>query len=195
MIKAVTPTASVRCVCAVPENDARRPRPISRANRSGVWLVPVVICCVALTAAVAKQQGHQLSASEKEHILDGQFKVVSTTEGIPANVKQAFSEITREPSFALANPGQKFQVTDAVVDRNLPIRRLVFAGVKADKWFVHYERGGRGHGYYVLVFKVDQHGDTRFVWGGSGPNGAKNLEQLRNMVDTGNLSDGENYHW
>ena len=154
----------------------------------------LVICCVALSA-VAQQQGHQLSVAEKEHILDGQFKVVSTTEGMPANVKQAFSEITREPSFALANPGQKYQVTDVVVDRNLPFRRLVFAGVKADKWFVHYERGGRGHGYYVLVFKVDPHGDAHFVWGGSGPNGAKNLEQLRKMVATGQLSDGESYYW
>jgi hypothetical protein len=163
-------------------------------NEHRISLVVLVICCVAFTA-VAQQQGHQLSAAEKEHILDGQFKVVSTTAGMPANVKQAFSEITREPSFALANPGQKYQVTDVVVDRNLPFRRLVFAGVNADKWFVHYERGGRGHGYYVLVFKVDPHGDAHFVWGGSGPNGAKNLEQLRKMVATGQLSDGENYYW
>jgi len=163
-------------------------------NEHRISLVVLVISCVAFTA-VAQQQGHQLSAAEKEHILDGQFKMVSTTEGMPANVKQAFSEITREPSFALANPGQKYQVTDVVVDRNLPFRRLVFAGVKDDKWFVHYERGGRGHSYYVLVFKVDPHGDAHFVWGGSGPNGAKNLEQLRKMVATGQLSDGENYYW
>ena len=112
----------------------------------------LVICCVALSA-VAQQNGPQPSA-EKEHILDGQFKVVSTTEDIPANVKQAFSAITRESSFALANPGQKYQVTDVVVDRDLPFRCLVFAGVKGDKWFVHYERGGRGHTYYVLVLQL-----------------------------------------
>jgi hypothetical protein len=69
----------------------------------------------------------------------------------------------------------------------------VFAGVNGDKWFVHYERGGIGHGYYVLLFTVDSHGDAHFVWGGSGSNGAKNLEQLRKMVATGRLSDGENY--
>lgn len=92
--------------------------------------------------AFAQQNRHQLSAAEREHILGGQFKVVSTTEAIPANIKQAFSEITRQPSFALANPGQKYQVADVIVDRNLPFRRLVFAGVKDDKWFIRYERGG-----------------------------------------------------
>jgi hypothetical protein len=157
-----------------------------------ISLVVLVMCCVPLTV-IAQQHGHQLSAAEKEHLLDGQFKAISTTEGIPANVKRVFSELTREPSFALANPGQKYQVTDVVVDRNLPFRRLVFAGVKDDKWFVHYERGGRGHGYYVLLFKVDPQGDAHFVWGGSGPNRAKNLEQLRKMVTAGQFSDGENY--
>jgi hypothetical protein len=79
-------------------------------NEQRVNLVMIVICCLALSA-VAQQQGHQLSAAEKEHILDGQFKVLSTTEGMPANVRRAFSEITRESSFALANPAQKYQVT------------------------------------------------------------------------------------
>jgi hypothetical protein len=120
-------------------------------NKRRISLIVLVICCVPFTL-LAQQNGHQLSTAEKEHILDGQFKMISTTGSMPANIKQAFSETTREPSFALADPGQKYQVTDVVVDRNLPFRRLVFAGVKDDKWFIHYERGGRGHGYYVLVF-------------------------------------------
>jgi hypothetical protein len=166
-------------------------------NKHRINLIVLIICCFPLTM-VAQQHGHLLSAAEKEHILDGQFKVVSTTKGLPTSVKQAFSETTRERSFALANPGQKYQVTDVVVERNLPFRRLVFAGVKDDEWFVHYERGGRGRGYYVLVFKIDPHGDAHLVWGGSGPNGAKNLEQLRKMVAAGQLSyisDVENYYW
>ena len=142
---------------------------------------------------INEQNRPQPLSAEREHILDGQFKVVSQTEGIPANIKRAFSEIVREPSFALANPGEKFQVTDVVVDRKLPFRRLLFAGVRDDNWFIHYERGGRAHGYYVVVFKVDPHGDARFVWGGSGANGAKDLEQLRRMVVAGQFSDAESY--
>ena len=76
-------------------------------NEHRISLVVLFICCVPLTA-IAQEHRHQLSAAEKERILDGQFKVVWTTEGMPANIKQAFANITREPSFALANPGQKY---------------------------------------------------------------------------------------
>jgi hypothetical protein len=161
-------------------------------NQSRIRLVVLVISCVPF-AVIAQQPRHQLSVAEKEHTLDGRFEVVSTTEGLPANIRQAFSEVTREPSFALANPGEKYQVTDVVIDRSLPFRRLVFAGRRDGDWLVYYERGGRGHGYYVLVFKVDPHGDAHFIWGGSGPNGAKNLGHLRKMVAAGHFSDEGSY--
>ena len=137
----------------------------------------------------------QPASIEKEHFLDGQFKVVSKTEVIPANVKQVFSKMTRQTSFAMANPGQAFQVTDEVLYRKLPWRRLVFAGVQGDKWFLHYERGGLAHSYYVVAFKADPHGDARFVWGCSTPDGAKALEQLRTMVATCRLSDDAEGYW
>ena len=142
-------------------------------NERRFWcFVSCIIFCFPF-ATVAQQ--NQLSATEREHLLDGQFKVVSKTEAIPANVKQAFSKIARQPSFAMANPGQKFQATDVVLDRTLPFRRLVFAGAQNDKWFVHYEEGGYVHGYYVVAFKVDSQGDAHFIWGCSGIDGAKTL--------------------
>jgi hypothetical protein len=164
-------------------------------NERRISLIVVVVCLMSIV--VAAQQFHkQLSAAEKEHILDSPFTMVARTEAMPANVKQAFANITGEPSFALANPGQKYQVTDVVVDRTpLPFRRLVFAGVEADEWFVHYERGGRGHSYSVLVFKVDRQNRVHFVWGGVGSHGAKNLEQLRKMVAAGQFSDEMLNYW
>jgi hypothetical protein len=135
----------------------------------------------------------QPSSIEREHRLDGQFKLVSKIEDIPANVKQAFSKISRQPSFAMANPGEKFQATDYVIDRTLPWRRLVFAGVLGDAWFLHYERGGLAHSYYVVAFKADSHGDVRFAWGCGVGNSAKTLEQLRTMVATCRLADAESY--
>jgi hypothetical protein len=136
---------------------------------------------------------NQMSASEKEHILDGSFTVVSRTDGIPANVKQAFSTITRQTSFAMANPGEAFQVTDVVLYRRLPWRRLVFAGVQGDLWFLHYEHGGLAHSYYVVALKADSHGGARFVWGCGVGESAKTLEQLRTMVATCRLADAESY--
>jgi hypothetical protein len=163
-------------------------------NEHRISLIVVVVCLVSSVGA-AQQFHKQLSATEKEHILDSSFTMVARTEAMPANVKQAFAKITGEPSFALANPGQKYQVTDVVVDRDLPFRRLVFAGVEADEWFVHYERGGRGHSYSVLVFKVDRRNRLQFVWGGVGSHGAKNLEQLRKMVAAGQFSDEMENYW
>jgi uncharacterized protein YceK len=131
----------------------------------------------------------------KEHILDSPFTEVTRTEALPASVKQSFAKITGEPSFALANPGQKYQATDFVVDRGLPRRRLVFAGVRGDEWFVHYELGGIGHSYCVLLFKVDPQNRGKFVWGGVGFHGAKNLDQLRKMVAAGQFSDEMQSYW
>jgi hypothetical protein len=154
-----------------------------------VLLAFIGFCCMPL--GVAAQQ--QPSSIEKEHLLDGQFKMISKTEDIPTTVKQAFSKITRQPPFAMANPGQKFQVTDYVVDGTLPWRRLAFAGVQDDKWFVHYERGGYAHSYYVVEFRADPHGDAHFVWGCYVTGVAKALEQLRKMVANCQLSNAESY--
>ena len=82
-----------------------------------------------------------------------------------------------------------------VVDRGLPRRRLVFAGVRGEEWFVHYEIGGIGHSYCVLLFTVDPQNRLQFVWGGAGSHGAKDLDQLRKMVAAGQFSDGLQYDW
>lgn len=148
-----------------------------------------IFCC--LPFVVAAQQD-QRSSIEREHFLAGQFKVVSKTGSIPSNIKQEFSKVAGEPSFAMADPRQKFQSTDVVRDRTLPWRRLLFAGVQDGKWFVHYEHGGYAHTFYVIAFKVDPHGDAHFLWG-CGVGRAKTLEQLRRMVGTCQLPDEETY--
>lgn len=129
------------------------------------------------------------------NLLDGQFKLVSKTEGIHDDVKQAFDKITRQTPFAMANPGEPFQVTDVVVFQKLAWRRLVFAGVQGDMWFLHYERGGLAHSYYVVAFKVDPQGEPRFVWGCATTGAAKTLEELRTMVAACRLSDDTKGYW
>jgi hypothetical protein len=161
-------------------------------RRTSLCVAVLFLFAIALNA----QQFHKrLSATEKEHILDGPFTEVTRTEAMAANARQAFAKITGEPSFALANPGQKYQATDVVVDRTLPRRRLVFAGVRGDEWFVHYELGGIGHSYCVVMFTVDHENHVQFVWGGVGSYGAKNLDQLRRMVAGAQLSDEMQNYW
>ena len=145
-------------------------------------------------ASVAQEFHKQLSASEKQHILDGAFTVLVKTEDMPASAKRAFAKITGEPSFSLANPGQKFNATDYIVDGTLPRRRLVFAGNRGDEWFVHYEVGGRAHYYCVVLFRIDSKNGLQFVWGGAGPR-AKNLDELRTMIANGKFSDNRQSYW
>jgi hypothetical protein len=155
-----------------------------------------VVALFFLSNTLGAQQFHRrLTAAEREHILDSQFTEVKKTEAMPVDAKQAFAAITGEPSFALANPGQKYQATDFVVERGLPRRRLVFAGVRGGEWFVYYELGGIGHSYCVLLFKVDPQNRLQFVWGGAGSSSAKNLDQLRKMVAAGQFSDEMRYDW
>jgi hypothetical protein len=151
--------------------------------------------CPPFAPLTAQQFHKRLSAAEKAHILDSSHTEVTNTDVMPASVRQAFAEITGEPSFALANPGQKYQATDFVDVRELPRRRLVFAGVRGDDWFVHYEVGGIGHFYCVLLLKVDPQNRRQFVWGGVGTHGARNLDQLRRMVAAGDFSDEMQNYW
>ena len=163
-------------------------------NKRPINLIALVVCLLC-TVAVAPHFHKQLSRPEKERLLDGSFKKVATTEAMPPKVKEAFAAITGERSFALANPGQKYQETDVVSEPGLPVRRLLFAGAKDDEWFVHYERGGIGHGDYIVVFKVDAQHAVQFLWGGAGFHGAKNLDELRKMVAAGQFSDDRAYSW
>jgi hypothetical protein len=163
-------------------------------NEHRIRLFLAVLFCLPIP--LTAQQFHtRLSPAQREHVLDGQFNEVTKTEAMPVNVRRAFAKITGEPSFALSNPGQKYQATDVVVDRDLPRRRLVFAGVRGDDWLVHYELGGIGHSYCVLLFKVDSQNRLQFMWGGAGSHGAKDLDQLRKMVADGEFADEIQYSW
>ena len=163
-------------------------------NQRRISLSAATLCFFSITLT-AQEFHKQLAPSEKEHILDGSFTDVTKTESMPTTVKKAFAKITDESSFALANPGQNYQATDVDPDRTLPRRRLVFAGVAGKEWFVHYEKGGIGHSYSILVFKVNSQSGFEFVWGGVGFHAAKNLDQLRKMVAAGQFSDEIKNYW
>ncbi|HEY6477338.1 MAG TPA: hypothetical protein VI456_12210 [Polyangia bacterium] len=60
----------------------------------------------------------------------------------------------------LANVGEPFDSTD--VDFGRPSRRFVLAGREAHRWFVLYEKGGRGHHLVLVVLDIAS-GDVRPV--------------------------------
>jgi len=82
---------------------------------------------------------------------------------------------------AIADPGEKFEVTDVITDPDLPTRRLIFAGVAQDRAFIHYEEGGIAHSYIVELFRLESTYIAVGLWSGyRGP--AKNIEELKELV-------------
>src|ERR1700685_2765100 len=102
-----------------------------------------------------------LSKQEKQHILDGRCNVITSISSMPQSLKDVFAKVAEHGKFELADPDQEFQVTDVSVGQ-LPSRRLILAGSCDGRWFVHYERGGRGLGDDVLIFRADSNGVLQF---------------------------------
>lgn len=138
---------------------------------------------------------HKLSADEKARILDGKFSIERNVARLPDALKSAFAILAKEPDFKMANPGEKYQETDVVTDPALPFRRLLFAGVSKEKYFIHYEKGGISHSYHVAVFAVNPDGKVNFLWGGPGTRAASDLAQLRMMVSAGIFADDRPYYF
>jgi hypothetical protein len=93
----------------------------------------------------------------------------------------------------LAEPGQKWNATDAITDPSLPGKRLIWAAVGDEYYVVHYERGGIAHTYHILVAKLSKNdARAKAVWravGGPFKDYAAFLEALRG----GKLDDRLDY--
>lgn len=95
------------------------------------------------------------SAADVERLVAGQrFEAIATVAALPAPVRTELARLMRQDSLRMADPGQPFQVTDVVMDRSLPGRRLILAGQAKDLVVVHYERGGFAHQYKLVVLRV-----------------------------------------
>jgi hypothetical protein len=138
---------------------------------------------------------HTFSPAQKAHVLDGDFLIVKSVDRLPNELKSAFVRLSGMHDFAMANPGEKYQETDVIIEEGLPFKQLLFAGTLSDKYFIHYETGGIGHSYHVAVFAVDSEKRVEFMWGGPGARGAKDLAQLRTMVAVGVYKDDQAYYW
>jgi len=136
-----------------------------------------------------------LPNSEKQHLLDGDFKVITNTAELPPFIRNAFATITGDRPFALADPGTKYQRTDVIYEQGLAHRRLVLGGVRKNRWFIHYEHGGIGVSYAVMILDAGPDNSVKFVWGGTGLQPAKNLDALRNAIALGTFTDNYVFYW
>ena len=79
------------------------------------------------------------------------FHEVHSTRDLPPSVIAVCAYDGR-----IADPGQKWNATDSIIDPTLPAKRLIWAPVGGEYYVVHFERGGIAHTYHILVAKLPQ---------------------------------------
>lgn len=130
-----------------------------------------------------------LSKVARDEFLDRDFTIVKDVRVLPSPVLEALTEQSGS-RLVMANPGEKFEATDFILDSSLPQRRLIFAGVSGDRCFIHYERGGRGHSYIVAFFRLMSANSMEPLWSAYCDGPAATFHDLRSKLATGKCLAG-----
>ena len=146
------------------------------------------LCCADVTKfATANSSDRALSAADRSALQDSsRFHEVHSTHDLPPAIVGLCGS-------KLADPGQKWNATDVIMDATLPGKRLIWAAIAGEYYVLHYERGGIAHTYHVLAAKLaNNDSKPKVVWsamGGPFKNYAAFVEALRN----GKLDDRLDY--
>jgi len=135
-----------------------------------------------------------LPSTTRDHLLDGSFKLVTLAEKIAPDCSSTFDSSFAHASRAaatpkeieLANPGQKFKSSDALIE-GAPFRRLEFAGLETGRCFIYYQHGGTMYPRFCLAVMDNANG--KMLWAGEARKQARNLDQLRKMLLRGDFTD------
>ena len=77
------------------------------------------------------------------------FHEIHSIHGLPSAIVKLCAEDGH-----IADPGQNWTATDAIMDPTLPAKPLIWAAFGGEYYVVHYERGGIAHTYHILVAKL-----------------------------------------
>ena len=149
-----------------------------------------LLCAIGVSLWSAVVAGSQaappivLSPGLRAHVKDERFGIVTSIRGLPLGVRDGLQTLFGSQALDIAEPGAEFQVTDVIVDPQLPIRRLVAAGCSTDHCLVYYERGGIAHTWHVALFHWTP-AATRFEGGGIAPRGLASIDDVRNAILSG----------
>ncbi len=119
--------------------------------------------------------------TEDKALLDAsRFHEVRSTRDLPSTI---LTLCDGGGDGKLADPGQKWNATDSIMDPTLSGKRLIWAAIGGEYYVVHYERGGIAHTYHVLVARLRKgEAKPKAVWraiGGPFKDYAAFLDALR----------------
>jgi hypothetical protein len=141
-----------------------------------------IICCADVT---------KLPADDQKVLSDvSRFHQIHAVTNLPAAV---FS-LCADGSGKLAEPGQKWEVSDVITDATLPRKRMIWAVTDGGYYVVHYESGGYAHSFHVLVAKLEAgHSKPSFVWHGVCFDPLKDFSAFVDALTTKKLDDRYDY--
>jgi hypothetical protein len=131
----------------------------------------------------------KLSAEDRKALQDSsRFHEVHSSADLPSAIVALCADDGR-----LADPGQKWNATDAILDPTLAGKRLIWAALGGEYYVAHYERGGIAHSFHILVARFTKDDvKPKVVWravGGPFKDYRTFLDALRN----GKLDDRLDY--
>lgn len=117
-------------------------------------------------------QGDSFASVTRLHIDDKEtLRKVSSFHDIhtASNLPQGVFDLCADNEGRLAEPGRRWEATDYITNSKLPRNRLVWAVTNGDYYVVHYESGGWGHNFNVLVARLKPTAiKPNVVWQGLG---------------------------
>lgn len=123
-------------------------------------------------------------------------ELLRSVSKVPKEVVEACANASKDPAFRLAEAGQPFQVSDVITNetRNLPRRRFIWAARLPEYYVVHYEMGGRGHSFHILLVKFDGTEKAGQVTWSAAAILLKDYDHFLRALRTGKLDDRLDYY-
>src|SRR5262249_8932043 len=141
------------------------PRRISTATNkdaSATLRMKRISLCVTFAVAIQNlcySEVTKLAAEDRKVLQEpSRFHEVHSTSDLPGTIVMRCGS-------KLADPGQKWNATDVIMDPTLPGKRLIWAAIGSEYYVVHYEGGGIAHTFHILVAKLTKNdAKPKVVW-------------------------------
>ena len=168
----------------------RRHRSPLRWASARMKLLATLLVAITAAQAICCADVTKLRPEDRKVLEDAsRLREVHATTNLPPQVLS----FCADGNGRIAEPGQKWQVTDVILHDTLPRKRLIWGAVGGGLYVVHYESGGMAHGYHVLVarFKQDDK-KAEVVWHAVGKQ-LKDYSALLDAIKRNTLRDELDY--
>jgi hypothetical protein len=157
-------------------------------------LVILMICAQPAAAKVIK-----LNAEDQAALIDGATRVelIPYLKDLSSEVRNSIRASTYGE--VMADKDERFQVGDVEGwwwwERNLPHRRFLWAARIGSRYVIHYEVGGRGHDYQIVLISTDGgQKEAKLVWAAVANGPLANFPDFILALKAGELDDTLDYY-